>query len=156
VGLAAALAVVLSFFRVALFPAGGEISLEMLPILFIALTRGPVAGATCGILYGLIHWVQDPRVVHPAQYILDFPAAYGALGAAGLFTRADGTGRRILAITAAVLARYAFHVVSGLIFFKPLQGSALGFSLLYNASYIVPEYLLVLALLPAVLRRVRS
>jgi thiamine transporter len=159
VGIATALAVVLSFFKVAAWPQGGEISLEMLPILFTALLRGAIPGSLCGALYGIIHCIQDPHVVHPVQYFLDYPAAYGVLGTAGLFRKifaSTSIAGIVIGVTAGVLGRFALHTLSGLFFFSSLQGSALTASLIYNSSYLVPEYLIAIALLPLLLRRMKT
>lgn len=181
VGLLTAMAVLLSFFRFAPLPQGGEISLEMLPILLAALARGFPAGTLTGILYGAIHCVQDPHVIHPFQYLLDYPAAYGVLGVAGLFNvRITGAGvpgsaapvgavrlawrpltdfvaralRFAVPITAACVLRFLVHTLSGLLFFlKSLEPKAVLGSLAYNATYMVPEYILALILLPPLVRR---
>src|SRR5664280_1675477 len=57
VGVAVALAAVLGQLRLFMMPQGGSVSLEALPIIFVAVRRGVVPGATAGLLYGLLQLV---------------------------------------------------------------------------------------------------
>ena len=60
----------------------------------------------------------DPYVVHPVQFILDYPLAFSALGLAGLF---EPTVRgAILGATVAVMARFSCHFLSGVFFFASI------------------------------------
>ena len=53
-GVAVALAAVLGMVRVWTMPQGGSVSLEMLPILFVAIRRGLGPGVATGVVYGLL------------------------------------------------------------------------------------------------------
>lgn len=126
VALAAALHVVTRLWQM---PAGGTVSLEMLPILVLALRRGVAIGILAGALFGVVDFFLEPFVVHWVQFLLDYPVAFGALGLAGLWApawaRAVRDGRMLQAvftvITPAVLvagfARYVAHFISGVVFF---------------------------------------
>ena len=95
-------------------------------------------------------------MVHPAQVLLDYPLAFGALGLSGLFS--DSKNGLIRGYIVGVLGRFTFHMISGLIFYtayvNTLEGNAAAIwaSTLYNMSYIFPEMILTLVLLaiPAV------
>ena len=85
IGVAIALAAVLGQVRLFVMPQGGSVSLEMLPIIFIAVRRGVVPGLVAGVLYGLLQLVLPGAFIyHPAQVALDYPLAFGALAVAGL------------------------------------------------------------------------
>lgn len=158
---AIALAAVLSLVRVKLphLVYGGSVSLHTLPILFLSLRRGPRAGILAGAAYGVVNFVMTPYFVHPVQLVLDYPAAFASLGLAGLAASA-GSGPWTIAAAAAgaSLARLGSHVLSGVVYFGHLapEGTPVWkYSLLYNASYMLPETLIAAAAIPWLMRRVR-
>lgn len=144
--LSIALASVLGTLKLLQMPNGGEVSLAMLPLFVLAIRRGPVVGVTAGALYGSVDAILYPAVVHPAQFLLDYPVAYGLVGLAGAWAGAwrraplGGPSVRSLpllapAVAVGALGRYAAHVVSGLVFFgeyAPEGQPVLVYSLLYN------------------------
>jgi thiamine transporter len=155
--LTVALAVVLGFFKLWRMPYGGDVSLEMLPILVFALRRGWKAGVGAGALYGAVALMLGAVVVHWAQSILDYPLAYAAVGVAGFFA---GALRRALvaqrvyawwivaAVGAGALLRFLAHFMSGLVFFgayAPAGQPAWLYSLVYNGSYMAPATILCAA-----------
>jgi thiamine transporter len=154
ISLTVALATVLSFVKLWRMPYGGDVSLEMLPVLVLALWRGWRPGVIAGSLYGVVALMFGPVVVHWAQFALDYPLAYGVVGFAGAFARmsrgADGRVRRHTGwITAGVMTgasiRFVAHFVSGLVFFgsyAPEGQPVWLYSLLYNGSYMLPATVL--------------
>lgn len=150
--LSVALATVLNMLRLWQMPQGGTISLVMLPFVVLGLRRGVGPAVTAGVIFGILDVLIEPYVVHPAQFLLDYPLAFGALGLAGLFAaswrkwRATGrTGYAVLvavlpAVLVASLGRYVFHVTSGYVFFSsfaPADQPALLYSLAYNSFVLV-------------------
>ncbi|MDA3935386.1 MAG: energy-coupled thiamine transporter ThiT [Actinomycetota bacterium] len=130
IALTIALAVVLSLLTLFHMPQGGGISLAMLPLFVLALRRGFFVGTTGGLLYGVLDAMINGYVVHPIQYVLDYPAAFALVGLAGLFApiwrRAVKSGSMRSGVWAALLpgvvigaaGRYAMHVVSGAVYFS--------------------------------------
>ena len=117
IGVAIALAAVLGQVRLFVMPQGGSVSLELLPIIFVAVRRGVVPAATAGLLYGLLQLgLPGAFVFHPAQAALDYPLAFMSLAVAG-FVDVRGWRSLALAVTLALSARFACHFLSGLIFF---------------------------------------
>lgn len=160
ISLTLALAVVLGTLKVWQMPQGGSISLGMLPVFILALRRGPWVGIAAGALAGLLGLiVEPPYVVHPVQFLLDYPLAFAAVGLAGVFARVWGTaalkrawGRGIaLAIVPGVLlgslVRYAMHVTSGVIYFASFaEGQpVLTYSAIYNSFVLISAALCVAA-----------
>lgn len=149
IGIALALSVILSFIKFAHLPFGGSTTLgSMVPIIFLALVYGPEVGFLSGFVYGLLNLIIDPYIVHPVQLLLDYPFAYMCLGLAGYFRN-----QKYIAPIAAIGGRFIFHFLSGVIFFASDAGSqpVVLYSLVYNASYLVPELiitLVVIAVLP--------
>ena len=159
---AIALAAVLSLLRIKLphLVYGGSVSLHTLPLFFLALRRGPRAGILAGAAYGFVNFAMTPYFVHPVQLILDYPAAFGSLGLAGLMaSRRSGSLVVVTAVAGASLVRLTSHVLSGIVYFgqlAPEGTSAWKYSLLYNCSYIVPETVLVAGAMPLLVRRLRD
>lgn len=75
--------------RVILFraPMGGKVTAgSMIPLLLIAMLRGPVVGVVVGAAYGIINFlIGGHSSVSVLQWLLDYPIAYAALGVAGFF-----------------------------------------------------------------------
>jgi thiamine transporter len=152
--LAIALAFVLSFVKVFEMPLGGSISLEMFPLILLALRQGPVVGITAGAVYGLLDIITPPVFVfHPVQVLLDYPLAFAALGLAGFF-RPTVRGA-IVGATVAVLARFVCHFLSGIVFFAsyaPEGWNPYLYSAAYNGAYLVPSLAIAAVVVVVLLR----
>ena len=150
IALMLALTIVLHQIRIFHMPQGGSVTLgAMVPLLLLSYRYGPGIGALAGFLYGLINIIQDPFIVHPVQVLFDYPLPYMAMGLAGLWR-----GHLYRGIALAFLARFLCHVISGVVFFAsyaPEGMNPLVYSLAFNATYLIPEFLiccLILRLLP--------
>ncbi len=146
-----ALATALNAIKIFTFPEGGSITLgSMVPILFFALRRGAKAGIIAGAVFGIIDLYFEPFVYNPIQFLLDYPLAFGALGLAGLFKdRWQGIRPQglvtVIAAAAGIGGRFCSHFLSGLVFFAtyaPAGESPALYSAIYNASYLVPEFVI--------------
>ena len=150
IGVAIALAAVLGQVRIFVMPQGGSVSLELLPIMFLAVRRGVVPAATAGLLYGLLQLgLPGAFVYHPAQAALDYPLAFMSLAVAG-FVDVRGWRSLTLAVTVALLARFVCHFLSGLIFFAayaPGWEAPWLYAATYNLLYLAPEGVLTTLLL---------
>lgn len=152
IGMAVALSVILNFIPLWRMPQGGSISLEMLPILIIALRWGASSGMMAGVVYGLVQLAFGPYIIHPAQLVLDYPLPYMLVGLAGIFSskinlKAKGStyGWLLLAVFTGGLGRFVSHFFSGVIFFAqytPEGQSPWVYSAIYNVSYLLPALLL--------------
>lgn len=151
--LCVALSVVLSYIKVYRMPQGGSVTLEMLPLMVLAFTHGPLWGFFGGAVSGLIQLFFGGYFLSLPQVILDYPLAFGLVGFSGLIRHPWVLG----ALLGGVL-RYAAAVASGVIFFAsyaPEGQSALTYSLVYNASYMVPALIVTVAALFLVLPPLR-
>ena len=151
--LAIALAFVLGLIKIFQMPFGGSISLEMVPLILLALRQGPFVGVVAGAAYGLLDLAVEPVALHPVQVIFDYPLAFGVLGFAGLF-RPTVRGA-ILGTVVAVAARFLCHYVSGVAFFTstfPEGWNPYVYSAAYNAGYLVPSLLIALVVVVVLLR----
>jgi thiamine transporter len=114
----------------------------MIPIFWFALRRGLRWGVFAGVVFGFVVMLNpvDFYVVHPAQLLLDYPIAFGALGLAGAFRR-----HPIVGVGIGILGRFISHFFSGVIFFgmfAPLGTSPFLYSAIYNGSYLIGEFLI--------------
>ncbi|MBA2344408.1 MAG: energy-coupled thiamine transporter ThiT [Rubrobacter sp.] len=148
-----ALAFVLGLIKVFQMPFGGSISLEMIPLILLALRQGAPVGIIAGTAYGLLNLAVEPFIVHPIQVIFDYPLAFGVLGLAGLFP--PTVRGAIVGAIVAVLARFVCHFVSGVVFFAsyaPDGWNPLIYSAAYNAAYLIPSLIVVLLIVVPLLR----
>ncbi|WWR16590.1 energy-coupled thiamine transporter ThiT [Lachnospiraceae bacterium JLR.KK008] len=149
-----ALGTVLSNLKLFHFPTGGSVTmLSMLIVCLPGYWFGLGAGLMSGIAYGVLQLLTDPYVLFPAQLIVDYLLAFGALGLSGIF--ANSSYGLIKGYLAGVAGRYFFAVISGCIFFGAYawEGwSVLPYSLVYNGIYIFAEaaVTIVVLLLPPV------
>lgn len=149
-----ALGTVLSNIKLFSFPTGGSITLlSMLVICLPGYFYGLGAGLTTGVAYGVLQMLVDPYILFPAQLIVDYLLAFGALGLSGIFSQSKNG--LVKGYIIAVIGRYAFAVISGWIFFGiyAWEGwSPLTYSLAYNATYIFSEaaVTIIILLLPPV------
>lgn len=150
IALMLALTIVLHQIRIFHMPQGGSVTLgAMVPLLLLSYRYGPGIGALAGFLYGLINIIQDPFIVHPVQVLFDYPLPYMAMGLAGLWS-----GHLYRGTALAFLSRFLCHVVSGVVFFAsyaPEGMNPLAYSLVFNATYLIPEFVIcciILRLLP--------
>ena len=157
---AVALGTVLSNIKLLHFPTGGSITLlSMLVSCLPGCWFGLGAGLMSGVAYGILQLLIDPYVLFPAQFIVDYLLAFGALGLSGLFVNAkNGVIKGYLA---AVAGRYLFAVLSGWLFFGAYAWEGwnpLAYSLVYNAIYIFTEaaITIILLLLPPVKKTLRQ
>ena len=114
-----ALSFALSYLRFVKLPQGGSITAaSLLPLMIYAYMFGVKKGIFAGFIYGILQAVQDPYIIHPAQFLLDYPIAFAFIGLAGLFANAKKLNKlpqlqfAFGAIVAGVF-RYLSHVLSG-------------------------------------------
>ncbi len=143
-----ALAFVLSYIRLFRMPQGGSVTPgSMLPIMLFSYIFGPIPGIMAGMAYGFLQYIQDAYMVHWAQFLFDYPIAFGMLGLAGLNRKNIIVGSSI-----AVFGRFVMHFLTGILFFAEYAGDqhVVLYSLGYNGTYLVAEYIIciVIALLP--------
>ncbi len=154
VAVIAGLATLLSLVKInAFWPNGGSISLEMIPLFIIAFRRGWKVGVLTGLITGLVDLLISPYVVHPIQLLLDYPVPFLLLGFAALFVKKGQVPKvttLIIGVIFATLLRFLSHFASGVIWFSeftPDGWNDLAYSAFYNASYLVPQMLITLAVL---------
>ena len=151
-----ALAYALSYVRLFRMPQGGSITFaSMLPLMLYCCMFGTRRGILVCLIYGTLQAMQDPWIIHPMQFMLDYTLAYGVIGVSGLFVeKGVFKDKKILGfLTGGVLAvvlRYACHVCSGVFAFADLTTygtytGALVYSLTYNTTVFIDMLIALVA-----------
>ena len=140
-----AVAFVLSEFVPTLkLPYGGKISwFSMFFVCLVGYFFGPRTGLIASLSYGLLQLIMGTSIVHTIQLSL----AYTCLGSTGFFhNKKYGLAKGYII---GVTGRYICHVTSGIVFFAEYaEGNVIIYSLIYNLTYILPEVILTLILIP--------
>ena len=154
-----ALSTVLSFLKLISMPYGGSVTLaSLLPIAIISYRHGMKHGIFAATVYAVIQQILDLSLLSYATswqsvvaiIVLDYLLAFAVAGIAGIFRRP--IKNQALALTLGCflvsLCRYACHVISGATVWAGLSiptEAALSFSFAYNATYMIPETIVLLA-----------
>ncbi|MBQ8719929.1 MAG: energy-coupled thiamine transporter ThiT [Clostridia bacterium] len=148
-----ALATVLSIIKVIDMPYGGSVTLaSSLPIVIIAYRHGLGWGLSSGIVYGILQQLLGLSTLSYvtgwqsviAVILLDYVVAYAVFGLSGVFSKIaknQHTGMVLGALLTSFL-RYACHVISGVTVWREISipaSAAFTYSLIYNATYMIPD-----------------
>lgn len=155
-----ALATVLSLFKLIDLPYGGSVTLaSMLPVVLLSYRHGVLWGLGGGAVFALLqqllglnnltYFTTWQSVV--AVIALDYFAAFTLIGLGGIYHRAVKKQSTAIALGAATVCvlRYACHVVAGATVWAGLSipdAAALIYSIGYNATYMLPEAIVTVAL----------
>ncbi|MBE6564854.1 MAG: energy-coupled thiamine transporter ThiT [Ruminococcaceae bacterium] len=170
-----ALAAVLSMFPIYQAPLGGTVTLfSMAPILLLSLRHGTRVGILGAFAYsitqlllglGTIAYVPTFAGIAVCAF-LDYILAFTCIGTAGFFRFESGMDRKKKLISTAVgtltvcVLRFLCHLLSGAVVWYEItkagdwneyvhQVGMWLYSLVYNLQYMVPETVLLLVAVPA-------
>lgn len=137
-----AMSFALSYVRLFKLPQGGSVTLaSLLPIMIFSYIFGIKKGYLVGIIYGVLQAIQDPYIVHPAQFLLDYPIAFSAIAFAGVFCEVQALKKlpQVSFLLGAIftgIARYVTHFLSGVFAFGAYAVESEYSSIaLYSAAY---------------------
>ena len=138
-----AAAFVLNFIKIPLGATGGSVNFQMLPLMIIALRRGPLVGFICsGVIYGLITCITDGYGF--ATFPFDYLIGFGSAAIVGFFRPLIYTEKpakhgylipEIFILVAGILStfvRFVGSTTSSMV----IYGYNLQAALAYNALYI--------------------
>ncbi len=155
-----AMAQVLGYLKLFELPQGGSITVGMLPIFLYCTRWGFLRGMLASSAYAVLQLIFDGAYAWGWQSMIgDYLLAFMVLGVAGLFWKQKGGF--FIGATVGSLARFLVHFVVGATiwaaympdsFFGMTMTSPWFYSFLYNGSYMVIDYLLIL-LIGAVLQK---
>ncbi len=159
-GIMIALSTVLAMLKLIDMPYGGSVTFaQMLPILIFAYRHGPKFGmgaaltaSVIQLLLGLENFSYLPLTTWYSVLVLallDYVVAYSVFGVAG-FLREKMDYRRAMTVSAVLASavRYLCHVVSGFTAWAAFEiptGAVLLYSVGYNATYMIPETIVLVA-----------
>ncbi|MGN1052813.1 MAG: energy-coupled thiamine transporter ThiT [Candidatus Scatosoma sp.] len=152
-GVCVSLSFALSYIKLWDLPQGGSVTLvSLLPVMLFSYLCGTKKGVFVGLVYGLLQSMQDPYIIHPAQFLLDYPVAFAMTGLAGVLKNVKAVklpqvNFALGALFAGVM-RYVAHTVSGVFAFSAYAidagaKNAFVYSAAYN-SFVFVDVLLVL------------
>lgn len=144
-GITVAMSFGLSFIKLFEMPQGGSITLvSLLPIMIFSYLYGPKKGVFVCFIYGILQAIQDPWLIHPAQFLLDYPVAFAGIGLTGIFGN-NGKLKKmpqlsfVLGGIIASATRFISHVLSGVFAFAAYAGdvNVWAYSLGYNSFVFI-------------------
>lgn len=154
-----AFATVLSMLKLVDLPYGGSVTAcSMVPIMLVAYRYGALRGLATGLVYGAIQLILGSNNLSYATtwkaaiaiILLDYIVAFAVLGLAGVFRKAFHNRQMPALMCGTVLAcliRYIMHVISGCTVWAGVSipsSDGLVYSLIYNATYMIPETLVTI------------
>lgn len=156
-GVMLALAIVLSKIKIYQAPNGGSVTAgSMIPIIIFSMRWGLGPGIVAGATFGLLKWMLGGWYFSPIQILLEYPIAFGCLGLAGMFSNSLTNVKEInyfkvvSSVLVAISGRFMCHFLAGLIFFKDTLPEGISpwiSSASYQATYLVPEFVISAVLL---------
>lgn len=146
-----ALSFSLSFIRIFKLPQGGSVTVaSLLPLILYSYIFGTKKGILVGLIYGILQALQDPYIVHPMQFLLDYPIAFASVGLGGFYAHLKGLKKlpQLKFLLGGILVgtfRFLSHILSGVFAFSEYAGgeNALIYSLTYN-SFVFVDLAIVL------------
>lgn len=154
-----AFATVLSYVKLFDMPFGGSITLEMLPLVIMALRNGVKWGCLTGFVHGLIQMIIgfsnvlycNTIIAQIGCVLLDYIVAFTVLGLAPFFAGCAGKNRKagfLIGSAAAGLLRFLCSFLSGCLLwgsYAPEGMNVVLYSFLYNGAYMVPDIIILAA-----------
>ncbi len=155
-----ALASVLSMVKIFELPYGGSVTaFSMIPILVVSYRYGVKWGMFAGFVNSLIQLLLGMNTLSYATsalaavaiIVLDYILAFSFFGLGGAFRKQikdPATAAAVGALTVCAI-RYLFHVISGCTVWAGISiptAAALVYSLSYNATYMIPEAIINIAM----------
>ena len=153
-GICIAMSFVLSYVKLWDMPFGGSITLvSLFPVMIYAYAYGVKKGLLIGFIYGLMQAMQDPYIIHPAQFLLDYPVAFSFVAFAGAFKNIEALKFPQLKFALGAIItgalRFTAHLFSGVFAFgADAAGKGFDNFWLYSAtynSYVFVDIALVIA-----------
>ncbi|HBP52116.1 MAG TPA: hypothetical protein DD626_02300 [Clostridiales bacterium] len=151
-----ALSFALSYAKLFKLPQGGSVTFaSLLPLMIYCCMFGTRRGLIVCTIYGVLQALQDPFIIHPMQFLLDYPLAFGLIGVSGIFMEKGlFKDKKVVAFllggVLAVVLRYACHVCSGVFAFADYADldkydTAIAYSMAYNSFAFVDMLIALVA-----------
>ncbi len=132
----AALSIALSFLKVFQMPQGGSITLYLIPIMFIAIRLNFKSAFVCCLIVAIVQ-VMNGYILGVFQVGLDYILPVCAISLLA-FVKEGKNVKLIIALILVGIIMLSSYVLSGMIYFE----ASFEASLIYNATFFVPMYVL--------------
>ena len=156
-GVCVAMSFTLAVIKFSPIQYGGSITLaSFVPIMLYAYVYGVADGLIVGLVHGLLNFIEDPYILTPATFLLDYLLAFASVGVMGFFGKMRRKEKSVLPLVLGAISvfavRFISHLCSGAIFF--LQGAvwvdfpawatanAFVYSFIYQCVYIPADCLI--------------
>ena len=125
-GVCVAMSFTLAVIKFSPIQYGGSITLaSFVPIMLYAYVYGVADGLIVGLVHGLLNFIEDPYILTPATFLLDYLLAFASVGVMGFFGKMRREEKGVLPLVLGSISvfslRFISHLCSGAIFF--LQGA---------------------------------
>ncbi len=141
-GLCIAMSFALSYIRIVKLPQGGSITLcSLLPLCIYSYMFGVKKGIFAGLIYGVLQAIQDPYIVHPMQFLLDYPIAFCCIGVSGILNNNKILKPQLKFSLGCLMGgtfRFICHLISGVFAFSEYAYNSAGEQMnawLYSITY---------------------
>lgn len=152
-GITIATSFVLSYLKFSPVTYGGSVTIaSLVPICIFAYMFGFAPALLCGMIYGLLQFVQAGMYVFtPLTFLLDYLLAFSAIALMALAKKMTKNSKYapVVGICLVYLIRFIFHFMSGLIYFENggiwanlPQDNAFIYSFLYQITYLGPDLII--------------
>ncbi len=153
-----AIATVLSLIKIVDLPYGGSVTVaSMFPIVLISYRHGIKQGCAAGLVYSVIQQLLGLSTLSYfttwqsilAIFLLDYIIAFAAAGLGGAFRKCAKSQSLALSLGGLLVCilRYICHVISGATVWAGVSipsTAVLTYSLAYNATYMLPEAIIMI------------
>lgn len=165
-----ALAIVFNYIVLFQMPQGGSVSLTFVPIILLSLKHGILPGTLSGLITGMISLFFGGYFLNPIQVLFDYILAFVLIGLAGIFSKQfkkslanNHQKSAITYVTFGGLVGGAFsllnHFLAGIFFYQSFapEGQPVAlYSLIYNASYVIPDTIVAIVIILILVNRIPS
>ncbi len=156
-GVCVSMSFTLAVLKVSPVQYGGSITLaSFVPILIYAYVYGPADGFLVGLIHGLLNFIEDPYILTPTTFLLDYLLAFASVGIMGFFGKIKREQKKVLPIVLGCVCvfsvRFISHLLSGAIFFMQdavwvsfpdwATTNAFVYSFIYQSVYVPADALI--------------
>ena len=152
-GVCVAMSFTLALIKFSPIQYGGSITLaSFVPIMLYAYVYGVSDGLIVGLVHGLLNFIEDPYILTPATFLLDYLLAFASVAVMGFFGKMRRKEKGVLPLVLGAISvfavRFIFHLCSGAIFF--MQGAVwVEFPAWANANAFIYSFIYQCVYIPA-------
>lgn len=166
-----ALAVVLSYLNemipIIKMPNGGSVEYSLVALIIASYHLGWKKGVAVALLSYVVEFLFGfhSYMLNPMQVCFDYIFPIGMMGLTSLLPKVTKDNVIVnvsVSVTVIMIFKYLSHVTSGALFYATYNGLANGswagwvFSFGYNASYCIPTWFLAVALVPILVKKMKT